>query len=94
MSCASVKAVTLLIHIAILALSPRSKASCLQDITPVEDIRQNPKCDREIAVYGYLRGTKLKGQARVHIAGVGDTTVSALSTAFSSGCLRMLSNLV
>ena len=49
----------------------------LQDITPVEDIRQNPKCDREIAVYGYLRGTKLKGQARVHIAGVGDTTVSA-----------------
>ena len=52
----------------------------LQDITPVEDIRQNPKCDREIAVYGYLRGTKLKGQARVHIAGVGDTTVSSQCT--------------
>lgn len=50
----------------------------LQDITPVEDIRQNPKCDREIAVYGYLRGTKLKGQARVHIAGVGDATVSVV----------------
>ncbi|KAL3145805.1 Glycoside hydrolase 2 (Mannanase, beta-galactosidase) [Trebouxia sp. C0009 RCD-2024] len=47
----------------------------LEDITPVDDIRQNPKCDREIAVYGYLRGTKLKGNARVHIAGVGDATV-------------------
>ena len=48
----------------------------MQDITPVDDIRLNPKCDREIAVYGYLRGTKLKGNARVHIAGVGDATVS------------------
>ena len=51
----------------------------MQDITPVDDIRQNPKCDREIAVYGYLRGTKLKGSARVHIAGVGDATVSPRS---------------
>ncbi|DBA75588.1 TPA: Glycoside hydrolase 2 (Mannanase, beta-galactosidase) [Trebouxia sp. C0005] len=47
----------------------------LEDITPVDDIRMNPKCDREIALYGYLRGTKLKGNARVHIAGVGDATV-------------------
>ena len=54
--------------------------SALQDITPVDDIRQNPKCDREIAVYGYLRGTKLKGNARVHIAGVGDATVSPCGT--------------
>lgn len=52
----------------------------MQDITPVDDIRTNPKCDREIAVYGYLRGTKLKGNARVHIAGVGDATVSGIDT--------------
>ena len=43
----------------------------------MDDIQQDPKCDREIAVYGYLRGTKLKSNARVHIAGVGDATVSA-----------------
>ena len=42
----------------------------------MDTIRQNPKCDREIAVYGYLRGTKMKGNARVHIAGVGDAMVS------------------
>jgi len=30
----------------------------------------------DVAVYGYLRGRKLKGRARVHIAGVGDATVS------------------
>lgn len=46
----------------------------------MDDIRLNPKCDREIAVYGYLRGTKLKGSARVHIAGVGDATVSFCSS--------------
>lgn len=45
----------------------------------MEDVRQNPKCDREVAVYGYLRGTKLKGNARVHIAGVGDATVSSFT---------------
>lgn len=57
-------------------LSSTDAVAVLQDITPVDDIRLNPKCDREIAVYGYLRGTKLKGNARVHIAGVGDASVS------------------
>ena len=59
----------------------------LQDITAVEDIRQDPKCDREIAVYGYLRGTKLKGNARVHIAGVGDATVRFCSCDSESLCV-------
>ena len=53
-----------------LASHPRS-----QDITPRETVRQVPKCDREVTMYGYLRGTNIKPGARVHIAGVGDYTI-------------------
>lgn len=33
-------------------------------------------CDRRVAVYGFLRGCAMKPGARVHLAGVGDFTVS------------------
>jgi hypothetical protein len=55
-----------------------SAANCLkwgvaaQDITPPERVQENPKCDREVTVYGYLRGTNLKPSTRAHLAGVGD----------------------
>lgn len=39
-------------------------------------MRRDPTCDREVAVYGYLRGCNMKQGARVHLAGVGDYTVS------------------
>ena len=48
------------------------------DITPPTDIEQNPKCDRTVALYGYLRGTNFPaGGSRVHIPGVGDLTVTS-----------------
>lgn len=47
-----------------------------EDITPVEAVRQNPRCDRDISLYGYVRGTNWKEGTRVHIAGVGDYPVS------------------
>ena len=43
-----------------------------EDTTSVEAVRKNKKCDREIAVYGYLRGTNWKGGVTAHIAGAGD----------------------
>lgn len=46
-----------------------------QDITPPERVRADPKCDREVTVYGYARGCNLKPGARVHLAGVGDYPV-------------------
>jgi len=47
------------------------------DITPPTEIEKNPKCDRTVALYGYLRGTNFPAQgARVHIPGVGDLGVS------------------
>ncbi|GFH09607.1 Bms1-type G domain-containing protein [Haematococcus lacustris] len=47
-------------------------ADRMEDITPRERVRVQPKCDREVVLYGYLRGANLKAGARVHLAGVGD----------------------
>lgn len=44
----------------------------LEDTTSPEAVRQNEKCDRDIAVYGYLRGTNWKPGTTAHIAGAGD----------------------
>ncbi len=57
---------------------PYCLADRFLDITPPTDIEQNPKCDRTIALYGYLRGTNFPaGGSRVHIPGVGDLTVTS-----------------
>lgn len=43
-----------------------------EDTTSPEAIRKNEKCDRDVAVYGYLRGTNWKKGTTAHIAGAGD----------------------
>jgi ribosome biogenesis protein BMS1 len=46
------------------------------DVTPPTRIEEDEKCDRDIALYGYLRGTNFPAlDARVHVPGVGDLTV-------------------
>jgi len=41
----------------------------MEELTDPELIRQNPKCDRKVCLYGYVRGTHLKHNSRVHIIG-------------------------
>ena len=48
----------------------------MQDITPPERVEDDPKCNREVTVYGYLRGSNLKPGTQAHLAGVGDMMVS------------------
>ncbi|KAH0556098.1 hypothetical protein GP486_005965 [Trichoglossum hirsutum] len=56
---------------------PYCLADRFLDLTPPTAIEDDPKCDRTIALYGYLRGTNFPAQeARVHIPGVGDLSVS------------------
>ncbi|KZV24907.1 hypothetical protein F511_21605 [Dorcoceras hygrometricum] len=43
-----------------------------EDVTAPEKVHTNSKCDRNITLYGYLRGCNLKKGTKVHIAGVGD----------------------
>ena len=58
---------------------PYCLADRMLDVTPPMTIEQNPKCDRTVALYGYLRGTNFPADgARVHIPGVGDLSVSAI----------------
>jgi ribosome biogenesis protein BMS1 len=56
---------------------PYCLADRFLDITPPTDMEEDPKCDRTVALYGYLRGTNFPaGGSRVHIPGVGDLTVT------------------
>ncbi|ODH20175.1 hypothetical protein ACO22_05952 [Paracoccidioides brasiliensis] len=49
------------------------------DITAPTAVEENPKCDRTVALYGYLRGTNFPAVgARVHVPGVGDLSVSSI----------------
>ncbi|GAV73539.1 DUF663 domain-containing protein/AARP2CN domain-containing protein [Cephalotus follicularis] len=50
-----------------------------EDVTPPERVRMNNKCDRNITVFGYLRGCNLKRGTKVHIAGVGDYSIAGVT---------------
>ena len=60
---------------------PYLVADRFEDITPMEAVRENPRCDRDVTLYGYVRGTNWKEGTRVHIAGVGDYPVSGRALA-------------
>lgn len=60
---------------------PYCLADRFLDITPPTAIEENPKCDRTIALYGYLRGTNFPAVgARVHVPGVGDLSVASIES--------------
>lgn len=55
---------------------PYLLADRVTDLTHPQTIAENHKCDRTVAVYGYLHGTPLAYKdASVHIAGAGDFVV-------------------
>ncbi|KAM3666385.1 ribosome biogenesis protein BMS1 homolog [Ammospiza maritima maritima] len=58
---------------------PYVLADRMEELTNPEDVRINPKCDRKISLYGYLRGAHLKNKSQIHMPGVGDFTVSDVS---------------
>lgn len=59
---------------------PYMLADRMEDLTAPQDIHDDPTCDRTITLYGFCRGTNFPAQnARVHIPGVADLTVSNVS---------------
>ncbi|XP_055534253.1 ribosome biogenesis protein BMS1 homolog [Wyeomyia smithii] len=54
-------------------------ADRIEDITNLEQIRLQPKCNRDVVLYGYVRGVPLKKENMVHIAGLGDTRIDELN---------------
>lgn len=58
---------------------PYLLADRVTDLTHPNDIVENPKCDRQVAIYGYLHGTPLAAaNAHMHIAGMGDFYVHSV----------------
>lgn len=59
---------------------PYCLADRMLDVTPPTAVEENPKCDRTVAFYGYLRGgTNFSAQGqRVHVPGVGDLNVEGI----------------
>lgn len=55
-------------------------ADRMEDITSQESIRLNSKCDRNVVLYGYVRGIPLKKDSSVHIAGFGDVKIDELQS--------------
>lgn len=62
------------------AAHPYLLADRFEDVTPSERLHPNKKCDRNIILYGYLRGCNMKRATKVHIAGVGDFTLAGLTS--------------
>lgn len=59
---------------------PYLLADRMEDLTPPVEVHDDPTCDRTITLYGFCRGTNFPAQnARVHIPGVADLTVSSVS---------------
>lgn len=50
-----------------------------EDITNPETIRINPKCDRNVVLYGYVRGIPFHQAQPVHIPGCGDYKIKDIS---------------
>lgn len=51
-----------------------------EDVTPPDRVHVNNKCDRNITLYGYLRGCNMKKGTKVHIAGVGDFSLAGVTS--------------
>ncbi|KAI3862030.1 hypothetical protein MKW92_016334, partial [Papaver armeniacum] len=49
-----------------------------EDITPPEELHKDANCNRNLSLYGYLRGCSLNGGAKMHIAGVGDFQLASV----------------
>ncbi|MCJ1389671.1 Glycoside hydrolase 2 (Mannanase, beta-galactosidase) [Xylographa bjoerkii] len=58
---------------------PYCLADRFLDITSPTAREENPRCDRTVALYGYLRGTNFPAEgSRVHVPGVGDLSVAQI----------------
>ncbi|KAI8390979.1 uncharacterized protein BYT42DRAFT_555079 [Radiomyces spectabilis] len=58
---------------------PYVVADRIEDLTDPELLHRQPTCDRTVTLYGYLRGTNLKSNMRIHIPGAGDHVLADVS---------------
>jgi ribosome biogenesis protein BMS1 len=52
----------------------------IEDVTPPAEVQANPKCDRRVALFGFVRGAALKQSTLLHLCGCGDLSTLAIRT--------------
>lgn len=50
-----------------------------EDVTNPNTVEEDPECERTVTFYGYVRGSNMKSNTRVHLIGVGDFDISEVS---------------
>ena len=53
-------------------------ADRMEDLTACDEVRLAPESDRNIALYGYVRGTNLPDNSWVHVPGCGDYKIAEI----------------
>ncbi|KAL7632419.1 UNVERIFIED_CONTAM: hypothetical protein RMT77_017273 [Armadillidium vulgare] len=51
----------------------------MEDVTNADLVRKDPVCDRNIVLYGYVRGIPMQSKQNVHIPGVGDYQIKDIN---------------
>lgn len=51
----------------------------VEDVTPMSKISQDNNCDRDVALFGYVRGTHLKESMKMHLIGAGDFDIAGIN---------------
>ncbi|KAI3889726.1 hypothetical protein MKX03_007748 [Papaver bracteatum] len=59
-----------------------------EDVTP-ERMHGDKQCNRNLSLYGYLRGCDIKNGAKVHIAGAGDFSLAGITRSFDPCPLKV-----
>ncbi|RZC81702.1 hypothetical protein C5167_044273 [Papaver somniferum] len=62
------------------AAQPYVLVDRFEDVTRPERVLLDNRCSRDIVLYGYLRGCDIKKGTKVHIAGVGDFSLSSVTS--------------
>lgn len=52
----------------------------IEDITDPEKLRLNPKVERNLCFYGYMRGVPLKNKSTMHIPGIKTNLLTAAAS--------------
>ena len=60
-------------------------ADRVEDVTDPQLVEDNPKCDRTVSLYGYVRGTHIQSTQKLHLVGVGDYDMDQI-TALPDPC--------
>lgn len=51
----------------------------MEDMTEAEQLRAEPKRERRVCVYGYVRGNHMRAGGHVHVPGCGDLRILSMS---------------